>query len=132
MYEIKERYDIPDFLYSFERRKNFKNSDLDREITFMRDFERLEKVQYPLVKIPQEGKIDRNILVKDLLESPMSKNIVNQIKGSEAERLSQLLLNEEDILNWLQKGAQPSDTVRNLLGSKGIMQKYHEARFAKK
>ncbi|EPC98667.1 30S ribosomal protein S16, partial [Lacticaseibacillus paracasei subsp. paracasei Lpp227] len=25
-----------------------------------------------------------------------------------------------------------SDTVRNLLGSKGIMQKYHEARFAKK
>ena len=43
-----------------------------------------------------------------------------------------LKLNEEDILNWLQKGAQPSDTVRNLLGSKGIMQKYHAARFAKK
>lgn len=43
-----------------------------------------------------------------------------------------LKLNEEDILNWLQKGAQPSDTVRNLLGSKSIMQKYHEARFAKK
>ena len=43
-----------------------------------------------------------------------------------------LKLNEEDILNWLQKGAQPSDTVRNLLGSNGIMQKYHEARFAKK
>ena len=43
-----------------------------------------------------------------------------------------LKLNEEDILNWLQKGAQPSDAVRNLLGSKGIMQKYHEARFAKK
>lgn len=43
-----------------------------------------------------------------------------------------LKLNEQDILNWLQKGAQPSDTVRNLLGSKGIMQKYHEARFAKK
>ena len=43
-----------------------------------------------------------------------------------------LKLNEEDILHWLQKGAQPSDTVRNLLGSKGIMQKYHEARFAKK
>ena len=43
-----------------------------------------------------------------------------------------LKLNEEDILNWLQKGAQPSHTVRNLLDSKGIMQKYHEARFAKK
>ena len=43
-----------------------------------------------------------------------------------------LKLNEEDILNCLQKGSHPSDAVRNLLGSKGIMQKYHEARFAKK
>lgn len=44
----------------------------------------------------------------------------------------QLKLDEDIILDWLQKGAQPSDTVRNLLSSKGIMQKYHEARFAKK
>ena len=43
-----------------------------------------------------------------------------------------LKLEEDSILDWLQKGAQPSDTVRNLLSSKGIMQKYHEARFAKK
>ncbi|KRO18611.1 30S ribosomal protein S16 [Lacticaseibacillus saniviri] len=43
-----------------------------------------------------------------------------------------LKLEEDTILDWLQKGAQPSDTVRNLLSSKGIMQKYHEARFAKK
>ena len=43
-----------------------------------------------------------------------------------------LKLDEDSILDWLQKGAQPSDTVRTLLGSKGIMQKYHEARFAKK
>ncbi|KRM72784.1 30S ribosomal protein S16 [Lacticaseibacillus brantae] len=43
-----------------------------------------------------------------------------------------LKLEEDSILDWLQKGAQPSDTVRNLLSSKGIMQKYHEARFTKK
>ena len=41
-------------------------------------------------------------------------------------------LEEEVIMDWLQKGAQPSDTVRNLLSKQGIMQKYHEARFAKK
>ena len=43
-----------------------------------------------------------------------------------------LKLNEVDILNWLKIGSQPSYNVSNLLGSKGIMQKYHEARFAKK
>ncbi|MCP8857563.1 30S ribosomal protein S16 [Latilactobacillus fuchuensis] len=43
-----------------------------------------------------------------------------------------LNLQEEVIMDWLQKGAQPSDTVRNLLSKQGIMQKYHEARFAKK
>ena len=43
-----------------------------------------------------------------------------------------LKLDEDEIFAWLQKGAQPSDTVRTLLSSKGIMQKYHEARFTKK
>ncbi|MFD1484373.1 30S ribosomal protein S16 [Lacticaseibacillus baoqingensis] len=43
-----------------------------------------------------------------------------------------LKLDEDSILDWLQKGAQPSDTVRTLLTSKGLLQKYHEARFAKK
>ncbi|MGV3235382.1 30S ribosomal protein S16 [Latilactobacillus curvatus] len=43
-----------------------------------------------------------------------------------------LKLEEEVIMDWLQKGAQPSDTVRNLLSKQGIMQKYHEVRFAKK
>ncbi len=32
-------------------------------------------------------------------------------------------LQEEDIFNWLNKGAQPSDTVRNLLSEAGIMKK---------
>lgn len=41
-------------------------------------------------------------------------------------------LEEETILNWLNNGAQPSDTVRNLLSNAGIMQKYHEAKFSKK
>ncbi|MCH4058082.1 MULTISPECIES: 30S ribosomal protein S16 [Lapidilactobacillus] len=44
----------------------------------------------------------------------------------------QLKLDEDVILDWLQKGAQPSDTVRNLLSTQGIMKKYHEARFEKK
>ena len=45
---------------------------------------------------------------------------------------AEVVLKEEDVLNWLQKGAQPSDTIRNILSKEGIMQKHHEAKFAKK
>ncbi|KRM88227.1 30S ribosomal protein S16 [Lacticaseibacillus thailandensis] len=40
-------------------------------------------------------------------------------------------LDEDSVFNWLQKGAQPSDTVRTLLSAQGIMKKYHEARYSK-
>ncbi len=43
----------------------------------------------------------------------------------------QLEIDEELALKWLSNGAQPSDTVRNLLSSKGIMQKHHEAKHTK-
>lgn len=40
-------------------------------------------------------------------------------------------LNEELILKWLQDGAKPSDTVRNLLSKQGIMEKFHNAKLGK-
>ena len=36
-------------------------------------------------------------------------------------------LKEERILDWLQKGAQPTDTVRNLLREQGIWAKFKQA-----
>ena len=44
----------------------------------------------------------------------------------------ELSIKEDLVLEWLAKGAQPSDTVRTLLSSKGIMQKHHEAKYVKK
>ncbi len=41
------------------------------------------------------------------------------------------LLNDR-ALYWLDKGAQPSDTVRSLLRRAGVMKARHEARLAKK
>lgn len=41
-------------------------------------------------------------------------------------------IKEEEVLAWLNKGAQPSDTVRNLLSEKGIMKKFAEAKDAAK
>ncbi len=39
---------------------------------------------------------------------------------------AQVNINEESALKWLQTGAQPSDTVRNLFSKAGIMTKFHE------
>lgn len=41
-------------------------------------------------------------------------------------------IDEEKTLNWLNNGALPSDTVRNILSSKGIMKKYAEGKKAAK
>ncbi|KRN98221.1 30S ribosomal protein S16 [Levilactobacillus paucivorans] len=45
---------------------------------------------------------------------------------------AQITLEEESIMNWLNNGAQPSDTVKNLLSNAGIMKQYHEAKYTKK
>lgn len=44
----------------------------------------------------------------------------------------QVTLKEEAIMNWLSNGAQPSDTVRNILSKQGVMKKFHETKFSKK
>lgn len=40
-------------------------------------------------------------------------------------------INESVALKWLNNGAQPSDTVRNLLSKAGIMKKYAEEKQGK-
>ena len=37
-------------------------------------------------------------------------------------------VNESVALKWLKNGAQPSDTVRNLLSDAGVMKKFHESK----
>ncbi len=43
------------------------------------------------------------------------------IKGSE-----KVVIDEEKTLKWLNCGAEPTDTVRNILSHQGIMKKYTE------
>ena len=44
------------------------------------------------------------------------------IKGAD-----KVTIDEEKALNWLKNGAQPTDTVRNILSNAGIMTKYVES-----
>lgn len=41
---------------------------------------------------------------------------------------AQFQVNEQKALDWLTKGAEPSDTVRSLLSNVGIMEKFHNLR----
>ena len=41
---------------------------------------------------------------------------------------NQVTLKEDRVLEWLSKGAQPSDTIRALFTRKGIMAKYAESK----
>lgn len=40
-------------------------------------------------------------------------------------------IDEEKALAWLANGAKPSDTVRNLFSSQGIMEKFHNSKISK-
>ena len=37
-------------------------------------------------------------------------------------------IDEDKALDWMSKGAKPSDTVRNLFSKQGIMKKFHDAK----
>ena len=44
---------------------------------------------------------------------------------------AEITVKEEETLNWLSKGAQPTDTVRNILSKAGVMEKFHNMRQGK-
>ncbi len=41
---------------------------------------------------------------------------------------AEIKVNEELALDWLKKGAIPTDTVKNLLSQVGIMKKFHQTK----
>ncbi len=41
-------------------------------------------------------------------------------------------VDDERVIDWLKKGAQPTDTVKSILSKEGILAKWHELKNAKK
>lgn len=61
--------------------------------------------------------------------SPRDGRIIEQIGTyNPVANPVEIKLNEEKALNWMANGAKPSDTVRNLFSSEGIMKKFHESK----
>lgn len=44
---------------------------------------------------------------------------------------AEVVLDEELALKWLENGAQPTDTVRDILSRQGVMKKHHETKYNK-
>jgi len=44
---------------------------------------------------------------------------------------AEIKINEEVALDWLSKGAIPTDTVKNILSKAGIMEKFHNSKQGK-
>ena len=65
--------------------------------------------------------------------SPRDGRIIEQIGSYDpvTKNEDNVVLNEEKALQWLQTGAKPSDTVRNIFSKHGIMEKFHNAKFGK-
>ncbi|NVY96986.1 30S ribosomal protein S16 [Lactobacillus sp. DCY120] len=64
--------------------------------------------------------------------SPRDGRFIQEIGYYNPLRSEQIKIDAEAALDWLSKGAQPSDTVRNLMQKQGIMKQFHEAKLAKK
>lgn len=45
---------------------------------------------------------------------------------------AEIKIDEEKAIKWLSNGAEPTDTVRDLLKKQGILEKMHKAKMTKK
>ena len=65
--------------------------------------------------------------------SPRDGKFIEQIGYyNPIEEPAVIKIDEEIALKWLNNGAIPTDTVRNIFSTQGIMKKFHEAKMSKK
>ena len=65
--------------------------------------------------------------------SPRDGRIIEQIGSYNpvSKEEENITLDEDKAIEWLKDGAKPSDTVRNILSRKGVMEKFHNEKNAK-
>lgn len=66
------------------------------------------------------------IVVSDSRSKRDGKNIEEVGTYNPLLDTNKVTIEEDRVLYWLSNGAQPTDTVRNILSQSGIMKKFHE------
>ena len=76
------------------------------------------------IKCFLEKKIDVSV-TNDLLKNAYNSEITID------EIVNYIMSKKEEILKWLGNGAQPSDTVKNILSKEGVIKEFAESKKAK-
>ncbi|MPM98734.1 30S ribosomal protein S16 [bioreactor metagenome] len=63
--------------------------------------------------------------------SPRDGRFIQEIGIYQPQDDHKVVLDKELALEWLKKGAQPSDTVRNILSENGVMKTFHDFKNSK-
>lgn len=64
--------------------------------------------------------------------SPRDGRIIEQVGTyNPVSEPVQINIDEELVMKWLKDGAKPSDTVKKLLSTRGIMEKFHNEKYNK-
>lgn len=72
-----------------------------------------------MARVGKRNKAQFKIMLQESTEAPGGRHV--EILGSYDPHQKTAVLKEERIKHWLSQGAQASDTVHNLLASKGII-----------
>lgn len=88
-------------------------------------------VKLRLKRMGKKGKPFYRIVAADS-RSPRDGRIIESIGTyNPTMNPAEVKIDSELAMKWLKDGAQPSDTVRNLLSKEGIMKRLHEEKNAK-
>ncbi len=88
-------------------------------------------VKIRLTRLGAKKKPFYRIIVADS-HSPRNGRFIEVIGNYDPTKEPAIVnVDEEKAIDWMMKGAQPTDTVRSLLSKKGVMAKYDAAKRSK-
>ena len=88
-------------------------------------------VKIRLKRVGRHHLAQYRIVVADS-HSPRDGRFIEELGTYEPKRQpAKVTLNNELALAWLEKGAQPTDTVRTILSDAGVLAKLHEKKYSK-
>lgn len=87
-------------------------------------------VKIRLSRMGSKGKPFYRIVASDSRKSRDGQylELIGTYNPGTGKREKEVKIDEELALKWLETGAMPTDTVRNLFSDAGIMKKFHEQR----
>lgn len=89
-------------------------------------------VKIRLKRMGSKQKPFYRIVVADS-RSPRDGKVIDEVGYyNPIKEPAEIKINNETALEWLRKGAQPTDTVKNLFTKVGINEKFHNEKMASK